>query len=63
MSDFRVHVQRNPDNQAITSVEVRDGWQLVGCWKDGHDDVWAASLSDKDEVRRLVQAAVGRQAR
>lgn len=55
-SNYKAIATRDPETGAVIAVDVRDGWQIIGGWKRPHRDVWAASLGDKDEVRRLVDA-------
>lgn len=60
MSEYEVDVVRDPATGEVVAVNVRDGFQFIGGWKRPHSDVWAMTIGDKDEVRRLVDAAGAR---
>lgn len=57
MSKYRAFASRDPETGAVIAVEVRDASHIIGGWRRPDPDVWAVSLGDKDEVRRLVDAA------
>ena len=59
MTSYSLKVIRDPATEGVSGVDVYRAGVVVGRWRHPHNDVWAESLRDKDDVRRLVREARG----